>query len=94
MMLTSKHFKRSATVMGLTYQDVRALQAVDWAGMMNVAEETNQNLTAPQRELKLWHDRLGHADMQRIQTICRKPSARARSTMRTNDSSNSAVPSL
>ena len=34
---------------------------------MSVADETNKNLMAPQKELLLWHCHLGYANMQWIQ---------------------------
>jgi hypothetical protein len=40
---------------------------------LTVADEVNQNLTAVKKELLLWHWKLGHADMQRVQMIIRTP---------------------
>ena len=40
---------------------------------MSVADESNQNLTRAQKELVLWHWKLGHANLQWIQTLCREP---------------------
>ena len=39
----------------------------------SVADESNQNLTSAQKELLLWHWKLGHANLQWIQTLCREP---------------------
>ena len=36
---------------------------------MNNADENNKNLTAAQRDLLLWHQKCGHADMQRLQRL-------------------------
>jgi len=38
----------------------------------HVLNENNINLTAAQRELELWHCRLGHCDFNRVQTILAK----------------------
>ena len=51
--------------------------------LLNVADEMNQNITAPQRELLLLHQKLGHADMARVQALCRRTNP--------NDSSTSIV---
>jgi hypothetical protein len=40
---------------------------------LTVADEQNQNQTASQRELLLWHQKLAHANMQRIQALLREP---------------------
>ena len=70
-MLTTKHFESSGLEVGLTFSDVMTLQAVEeGCGLLNVADDINQNLTAAHRELKLLHDRLGNCDMQRTQELC------------------------
>jgi hypothetical protein len=38
--------------------------------LLSVADDSNTNLSGPQKELLLLHQRLGHADMQRIQHLC------------------------
>jgi hypothetical protein len=64
-MLTPWHFKRQDPFVGLTYQDVQTLSNLGGISvLLNVANKTNQNLTAVQKELLLWHHKLGHADMQ------------------------------
>ena len=62
--------------------------------LMNVAEETNQNLTAPARELLLHHHKLGHADMSRIQNLARRtnPNDASTSILRTKSASVANVP--
>jgi hypothetical protein len=40
---------------------------------LSVADETNQNLTSPQRELLLWHHRLAHANFQWVQWLAATP---------------------
>jgi hypothetical protein len=63
-MLTTKHFKRRDPFVGLTYQDTQTL--CDLGGLtalLNVADETNQNLTITQKEMLMWHQKLTHANM-------------------------------
>ena len=48
---------------------------------MSVADESNQNLTSMQKELLLWHWKLGHANLQWIQTLCREPTTNHRHFM-------------
>ena len=68
IMLTTNHFSNSFATVGLTFSDIMTPNSVnDTRGLLNVTDAMNVNLTAPQRELKLWHDRLCHCDMQRIQ---------------------------
>jgi hypothetical protein len=74
LMLTPRHFKRQDPFVGLTYQDAQTLSNLSGlSALLNVADETNQNLTAAQKELLLWHHKLGNADMQRVQTLLAKP---------------------
>jgi hypothetical protein len=40
---------------------------------MDVSHKMNQNLTAPQRELMLWHLKWAHCDMERVQILLAKP---------------------
>jgi hypothetical protein len=40
---------------------------------LTVADEVNQNLTEAKKELLLWHCKLRHADMQRVQMMIRIP---------------------
>jgi hypothetical protein len=62
---------------GLTLSDQRLLTDPPLlTSFLSVADETNQNLTALQKELLLWHWKLGHAGFQWIQhlaSIPRKP---------------------
>lgn len=36
---------------------------------LNVCHRANANLTGPQKELKLWHDRFVHADQVKVQRL-------------------------
>jgi hypothetical protein len=63
------------TVVGVTRQDVAHLSTISTndtlSCLLSVADDNNRNLTGPQRELLLLHHKLGHADIQRIQRLCR-----------------------
>jgi hypothetical protein len=63
LMLTDEHFTRKVTTVGLTFEDATAMATMD------VTEEMNQNPTAPQRELMLWHPKWAHCDLGRVQTL-------------------------
>ena len=59
---------------GLTFDDATVLgDGHSVRNYMSVADESNQNLTRAQKELLLWHWKLGHANLQWIQTLCREP---------------------
>ena len=61
---------------GLTFEDACVLgDGYSVRNFMSVADETNQNLTASQKELLIWHWKLGHANFQWIQTLCRHPTS-------------------
>ena len=56
---------------GLTFEDACILgDGFSAWTFMSVADETNQNLNASQKELLIWHWKLGHANFQWIQTLC------------------------
>jgi hypothetical protein len=48
-MLTDDHFTTKALTVGLTFEDATVMATLD------VTDEMNQNITAPQRELMLCH---------------------------------------
>jgi hypothetical protein len=50
-------------MVGLSHLDITTISNSAVA-FLNVADEVNQNLTASQKELLLWHWRLGHAHFQ------------------------------
>ena len=57
--------KREKATVGLTYEDVTLFSDPDaLMGLMTVADEANQNLTATQKELLQWHWKLGHCNFQ------------------------------
>jgi hypothetical protein len=67
LMLTSSHFNNPTTKVGLTFEDTNIL------ANFTVADEVNENITAAKKELLLWHWKLGHAHMQRVQMMIRTP---------------------
>ena len=65
--------------LGLTFDDATTLgDGHSVHNYMSVADESNQNLTSAQKELLLWHWKLGHANFQWIQTLCREPTTNSR----------------
>ena len=66
LMLTSKALNSPNKFVGLTFQDCQTSMSLNGglAALLNVADETNQNRTAAQKELLLWHHKWGHADSQ------------------------------
>jgi hypothetical protein len=67
MLLTSSNFINPTTNIGLNFEDTNML------ANLTVADEVNHNLTTAKKELLLWHWKLGHADMQRVQLMIRTP---------------------
>jgi hypothetical protein len=67
MMLTSIHLNNPTTKIGLTFEDTNML------ANLTVADAVNQHLTAAKKELLLWHWKLGHTDIQRVQMMIRTP---------------------
>ena len=78
-MLTANHLGLQANKVGLEFQELLQLQNLNLSSYLNVSDSENINQRADQRELKLWHDKLAHADMQLIQQLMRKPSRKQRS---------------
>jgi hypothetical protein len=71
IMLTNT--KRSLTV-GIAYDNICSLADPTIAfAYINMADETNRNLTAAEKELLLWHWRLGHINFQLCQMLLAKP---------------------
>jgi hypothetical protein len=66
----------SPNIAGLTLSNVDLLcnQPDLLSSLMSVADETNQNLSPPQKELLLWHWELGHANFNWIQPLASIPS--------------------
>jgi hypothetical protein len=82
LMLAPKHFKRQDPFISLTFQDTQTLRNLGGlSALLNVANETTQNLTAVQKELLLWHHKLAHANMQHVQTLLCEPITKGYSQM-------------
>jgi hypothetical protein len=74
LMLTTQHFHCSSKFVGLTYEDGQTFgNTAHLSAFLNVADETNHNLMPVEKELLLWHQRLGHADFQHIQQMLCQP---------------------
>jgi len=71
LMLTSSQL--SNNVAGARIADGHVLSNTSILNtLMSVVEQTNQNLTASQKELLLLHQKLGHINLQWIQRLCGK----------------------
>jgi hypothetical protein len=72
-LLTQKLYEqvygRNSAIHELTLCESTFQIPADQAPLSNVLDETNLNLTRAQRELLLWHNRLGHASMMHIQPL-------------------------
>ena len=58
-------------IAGVTFADAAMFSDVPYI-LANVADETNQNLSGPQRELLLWHHKLAHVNFDWLQTLARQ----------------------
>lgn len=74
LILTTDHFEDDKHGLVAGIQATEPIIACPNVVLMTVMQETNQNLTAAQKELLIWHQRLGHADMQRVQQLLNKNS--------------------
>jgi len=76
LMLKSIALGQSTPKAGLQYADVLALSNADLlATYLSVSDQTNQNITASQKELLLLHHKLGHINLQWVQRLCSKPTS-------------------
>jgi hypothetical protein len=66
-MLTDDHFTTKALTVGLIFEDATVMATLD------VTDEMNQNITAPQREMMLWHQKWAHCDIGRVQALLATP---------------------
>lgn len=65
---------RTQTVVGLARSDTEYLADYNQvSACLSVVDEVNQNLTSSQKELSLWHQRLGHANFQWVQWLASTP---------------------
>jgi len=63
LMLTKQFCERHVHVAGLSFEEV------DYLANASIDYSTNQNLTGSQRELLLWHWKLGHIGMKWVQSL-------------------------
>jgi len=72
IMLTKDYFigKLHLTNCSLNVKD---LQAEGATALPSILDQSNLNLTGSQKELLLWHQRLGHVSFQRLQALLRPP---------------------
>jgi hypothetical protein len=74
LMLTTTHFRTSNKFAGLTFQDALTIgDSNELNTFMNLVDDNNQNIMSAQKELLLWHQRLGHADRQNVQRMLCQP---------------------
>ena len=69
MLLDNEHFREERSA-GFTETHVKYLAT---ATFPSIVDMTNLNLTSSQKELLLWHWKLGHANMHWIQSLAAKP---------------------
>jgi hypothetical protein len=62
-MLTDDHFTKKFLIVGLTFEHATVMATLD------VTDEMNKNITAPQRELMLWYQTWACCDIGRVQTL-------------------------
>jgi hypothetical protein len=66
----TKHFNQPTKCVGLPYLAGQTLgNTAHFIAFLNVADKSNQNRSPVEKELLLWHQRLGHADFQQVQQM-------------------------
>ena len=70
MMLTNEYIKSQSNIAGLSFEECAFLGN---ATLNSIVDTTNLNMTASQKELLLWHWKLGHAHMKWIQALAAEP---------------------
>ncbi|KAG7369081.1 reverse transcriptase RNA-dependent DNA polymerase [Nitzschia inconspicua] len=78
-------------VVGLTRDDASLLGSAPTVAL-SVADETNQNLTSSQKELLLWHWRLGHSHFSWVQRLASAPRTDRRHILTTKTTCSTASP--
>ena len=64
----------SSMIAGLTKEEAMfLLNPPVLNAFLSVVDQTNQNITPSQKELLLWHQKLGHINMQWMKSLCAKP---------------------
>jgi hypothetical protein len=67
LVITDEHFTKIALTVALTFEDETVMATLD------VTDVMNQNTTAPQRDLMMWHQKWAHCDIARVQTLLATP---------------------
>ena len=72
--LCSTHFDKFATQLVFSSTGIPSIhEPTKVTDSTTVLQRTNWNLSEPQKELLLWHNRLGHINLQHVQTLLAKP---------------------
>jgi hypothetical protein len=74
-MLTDKHFPKKVLTVELTFEDANVMTT------LALTDEMNHNITAPQRELTMWHQKWSHCDTSRVQTLLATSSGKPQSQL-------------
>jgi hypothetical protein len=67
LMLNDEHFTKKAVMVGLTFEDITVMATLD------VTDEMNKNLTAPQRDLMLCNQKWSHCNIVHVQILLANP---------------------
>jgi hypothetical protein len=59
-------------MVGLAFEDTMVMVSMNISHEMNISHDINQNLTAHQRDLMMWHQKWVHCDLGRVQTLISK----------------------
>jgi hypothetical protein len=70
LMLTKQYFEQEVHVAGLSFEETSYLAT---SSALSVVDTTNLNLTSSQKELLLWHWKLGHIGMKWVQALSSVP---------------------
>ena len=74
MMLTRDALMEPPTQAGLSLEECQFLATTH--ALPSIVDTTNLNLTSSQKELLLWHQKLGHANMSWLQSLAATPRTR------------------
>jgi hypothetical protein len=66
-MLTDEYFMKKALTVRLPFEDTTDMARIA------VMDELNKNITAPQRDLILWHQKWAHCGIGQVQTLLVTP---------------------
>lgn len=77
LMLEDRAFKPRICFVGVSVGELATAAMSEFAQFLSVADESNQNITGPQKELLAWHWRLGHIGFTWLQWLMRAREGRA-----------------